>query len=471
MGFSRPHARLPSALTPEPQEVPAARSPALATFLSFLWPGLGQFYLGARRAALLFALPLFVVLVVVALQAQSGVENLVIELLTPSTALTILILIVLLGIWRLVSMAEALGAAGPHGGWRRPFPLATFAVLAAIVIASHAGAASLALSFYDAGKDIFVAVQDPDVAPTPSLAASASLTPGETAPPATPTATPSDPARPQRINILLTGINSSSIRSHALTDTMLVVSIDPTTGGMAMVSFPRDMARLPTPNGGRYDDKLNSLMTYANAHPKEYPAGGMAALKDEIGYLLGAKIDYYASVDLEGFRKLIDKVGGVTVNVKTAIHDPVYGGWDKPGKIGFDISVGKHTLDGENALAFVRSRKTTSDFDRAKRQQQLLVALQNRLIDPAMIPKLPGILQAATKTLKTNFPPDQLSAMLALARKTDEASIKRYVLGPPYTTHPTNIKSTYILVLDMARMAKLSVSIFGPDSRYYVAPS
>jgi len=150
---------------------------------------------------------------------------------------------------------------------------------------------------------------------------------------------------------------------------------------------------------------------------------------------------------------------------------PVYGGWDQPGKIGFDITVGKHLLDGENALAYVRSRKTTSDFDRARRQQQLLVALQHKLTDPAMIPDLPGILQAATKTLKTNFPPDQLSAMLKLSRMTDEASIKRYVLGPPYTTHPTNITNVYILVPDMTRIAKLSVTIFGPDSRYYVAPS
>ena len=86
-----------------------------------------------------------------------------------------------------------------------------------------------------------------------------------------------------------------------------------------------------------------------------------------------------------------------------------------------------------------------------------------------MLPNLPGILKAATKTLKTNFPPDQLSAMLELARRTGEASTKRYVLGPPYTTHPTNITSTYILVPDMARIAKLSISIFGTDSRYYTA--
>jgi LCP family protein required for cell wall assembly len=445
-----------------------ARSPALATFLSFLWPGLGQLYVGARRTALIFALPLLVVVVVVGLQVMGGPEALVLELLAPSTALTVLILIVLLGVWRLISMAEALGAAGSGGSWRRPVPVVAFALLALIVVSTHAAAASLAWSFYDAGKDIFVGVVDPDVAPIPSPGGVASLAPGQTASPETPA--PSGPVAPARINILLTGIDSSSIRNHALNDTLLVVSIDPTTGSMAMVSFPRDMARVPTPGGGRFDGKINSLMSYADARPGKYPGGGMAALTAEIGYLLGAKIDYYASVDLEGFQKLIDKVGGVTVNVTKAIDDPGYGGWDTPGRIGFKISVGSHLLDGETALAYVRSRKSTSDFDRARRQQQLLVALQHKLIDPAMLPNLPAILQAATKTLKTNFPPDQLSEMLALARKTDASSVKRYVLGPPYTVHPVNITSTYILVPDMTKFAKLSIDIFGPGSRYWVAP-
>jgi LCP family protein required for cell wall assembly len=197
----------------------------------------------------------------------------------------------------------------------------------------------------------------------------------------------------------------------------------------------------------------------------------MAALTSEVGFLLGAKVDYYASVDLEGFRKLIDRVGGVTVDVTKAIDDPVYGGWDTPGRIGFKLSAGRHELDGETALAYVRSRKGAgdSDFSRARRQQQLLVALQHKLIDPAMLPNLPGLLQDATQTLKTNFPPERLSEMLALARKTDEASIKRYVLGPPYTNHPVNLK-TYILVPDMARIAKLSITLFGADSRYSPPP-
>jgi LCP family protein required for cell wall assembly len=213
--------------------------------------------------------------------------------------------------------------------------------------------------------------------------------------------------------------------------------------------------------------KINSLMTYAQKHPKEYPEGGMAALAKEVGYLLGAPVDYYASVDLEGFRKLIDRVGGVTVNVQTALNDPGYGGWDTPGKIGFKISTGPHKLNGETALAFVRTRKSLgdSDFGRARRQQQLLVALQHKLVDPAMLPNLPGLLQDATKTLKTNFPPDRIAEVLDLARKTDDKSIKRYVLGPPYSNHPTNL-STYILIPDMERIAKLSIKLFGDQSRY-----
>lgn len=440
------------------------RSPTVATFLSFLWPGLGQLYIGARRSALLFGLPLVVVLFVVALQALGGPEGLLIQLLTPSTALTVLILIVLFGLWRLISMGDALSTAGRNGTWRRPAPLAAFLALALVVIVSHAAAAGLAWSFYDAGKAIFSGVADPDSTPAATFALPSSGT-GSGAPS---TPIPSSPPSQARINILLTGIDSSESRTHALTDTLLVVSLDRATGQLAMISFPRDLARLPTPNGKSYDAKINSLMSFADRHPDQYPGGGMIALTTEISFLLGAKVDYYASVDLAGFSKLIDRVGGVTVDVTQAIDDPVYGGWTTPGKIGFHLTAGQHTLDGETALAYVRSRKGPgdNDFTRARRQQQLLVALQHKLIDPAMLPNLPGILQDATQTLKTNFPPDRLSEMLGLARKTDEAKIKRFVLGPPYATYPTDPNSTYLLIPDMTKFAQLSIALFGADSRY-----
>jgi LCP family protein required for cell wall assembly len=273
-----------------------------------------------------------------------------------------------------------------------------------------------------------------------------------------------------RINILLTGIDSDERRTQKLNDTLLVVSIDPATGDIAMISFPRDLARLPTPTGGTFDRKINSLMTYAERHPDEYPQGPMAALTDQIGFLLGAPIDYYAAVNLDGFKKLIDRVGGVTVDVKHAIDDPGYGGWDTPGKIGFKLSVGKHTLDGETALAYVRTRKGLgdNDFNRSRRQQELVLALQKKLIDPAMLPNLPGILDDAGKTLTTDFPPERLGEMLSIARASDEATVKRYVLGPPYAQTASG-SAEYILVPDMARFAKLSIALFGPESRYAAA--
>jgi LCP family protein required for cell wall assembly len=452
---------------------PVGPSATVATFLSFLWPGLGQLYAGARRTALIFAIPVIVVVLIVALQAFGGVQALLLQMLTPSTALTVMILVVLFGVWRLIAMGDALGTAGRNGTWKRPLPLATFAVLAAIVIGSHAWAANVAWSFYEADRDIFVGTHDPDSVPLPSFAAvAATATPGpSTAPGASAAPSASPPAKPPRINILLTGIDSAENRRHALNDTILVASLDPTTGDLAMVSFPRDLARLPTPDGKRFDDKINSLMTYAERHPGKYPDGGMAALMEEVGYLLGAPVDYYASVDLDGFRKLIDRVGGVTVNVQTALNDPGYGGWDTPGKIGFKLSTGPHTLDGEHALAFVRTRKGIgdSDFGRARRQQQLLVALQRKLVDPAMLPQLPDLLKDATKTLKTNFPPDRLGEVLDLARRIDDSSVKKYVLGPPYSKHPTNL-STYILVPDMDKFAEMSIKIFGADSRYATQP-
>jgi len=451
-------------MTAAPPERRPVRSPAFAAFLSFLWPGLGQFYVGARRAALIFALPVALVALIVILQAAGGVEVLVVQILTPSIALTVLILIGLLGLWRLASMTDALVTAGRGGSWRRPVPIATFALLSVLVIGVHGAAAGATWLVYDAGRQIFVGAYNPEAGPSPTANG---LVPsgGSGQPASTPTGAPT--VARSRINILLTGIDSDQYRSHRLNDTLLVVSVDPKTGDIAMISFPRDLARIPTPDGGTYSGKINSLMTYAERHPSQYPNGGMGALTDEIGYLLGSPIDYYAAVDLNGFKTLIDRVGGVTVDVKQAINDPGYGGWTQPGRVGFTLSTGKHTLDGETALAYVRTRKGVgdNDFNRSRRQQELLLALEKKLADPAMLPNLPGILKDVASTLKTDFPPERLGEMLTLARAANTDGVKRYVLGPPYAERPTNA-SDYILVPDMARFAKLSTELFGSESRY-----
>jgi LCP family protein required for cell wall assembly len=439
-------------------------SPYAAAFLSFLWPGLGHLYAGRQRGAALFALPMLGIVLVVAIQALVAPAQLAALLLDPSSALTIVILILLVAAWRLLAMADAMVGLGPRNGWRSGRSGVLFALLAVGVLAVHLPATYLSWAFYDAGSRIFVA-GDPDESPRPTAA------PGESPNPddeylATPIATP--PNESARINILLTGVDSAETRSHALTDTLMVVSIDPDEGTVDMLSFPRDIAQFELSDGRTYRGKINSLMTYARLHPDEFPAGPMPTLMQELGHLLGTPIHYFAAVDLSGFRRMIDVVGGVTIDNPRAIDDPAYDWLD--GTRGFQLAAGPHTLDGRTALAYVRSRQGVgdSDYTRSARQQQILVALRAKLTKPGMVPKLPAILDAAAETLKTNFPADRVGEMLGLAQGIEEEQIASYVLGPPYAVHPplSQTDGVWILRLDLERIADLSIELFGDDSRY-----
>ena len=439
------------------------RSPGIAAFLSFLWPGLGQWYIGARRTALVFATPVAIVAIVVVTSLLQGPEAFVLQLLSPGTALTIAVLVVLLGIWRIVSMVDGAASAGGRLSWRRPALAAPFAVMVLLVLVSHFALANLAWSFYEAGSKIFTSQPDADVTPAPIRSDDVVQLPV-----ATPVSTPT--TADARINVLIVGIDSSEIRTHALTDTLLVVSVNPIDHTAAMISFPRDIADFPLWSGGIYHGKINALMTDAERHPAQYPDGGITTLSKELGFLLGIPIHYYAAVNLDGFEAMIDEVGGVTIVNESQIDDPAYGGWKQPGRIGFHLSPGRHTLDGETALAYVRSRKGTgnNDFERARRQQQLLVALEHKLSDPAMLPKLPRLLDDATRTITTSFPADRLAEMLVLGRTIDDASITRKVLGPPYALRDLKA-ADYRLVIDSKKLAALSVSLFGADSTYATA--
>ena len=275
-----------------------------------------------------------------------------------------------------------------------------------------------------------------------------------------------------RINILFTGIDSGNGRDHALTDTMLIASIDPATKAVNLISFPRDISQFKLWDGRTFNGKLNSLMTYARLHPKEFPDGAVNTLTKELGYLLGVPIYYYAAINLDGFKQMVNLVGGVDITYDQDIYDPSYI-WEDGAKDGFYFKAGTHHLDGRHALAFVRTRKADSDFARAARQQILLIALRKELTKPSMLPKIPALLKAAAQTVRTDFPESQAADMVALVKDIDDKTIQRYVLGPPYAVHPPNNTTggVYILRLNMTRLAKLSVKLFGADSRYYQAPA
>lgn len=440
------------------------RSASVAAFLSFLWPGLGHWYGGRRRAAVLFALPAIIAVGALALEAANGVEQLAALMLAPYSALTILILILLLGVWRLIAIVDS--AMAPRLVRTRQTNLIV-GILAAVVLLTHAWLGYVAWSFYDAGTRIFVADGGPDASVAPS-----GLLPGATEDPdseylATPFATPK--TANERINILLTGVDSAEDRDHALNDTLLIASIDPLTNDVALISFPRDISDFPLWDGRTFTGKINGFQTWAKNHKKDFPDGGLQSLIKELGFLLGVPIHYYAAVDLAGFRKMIDAVGGVTVDNKRLIDDARYDWMD--GRRGFRLTPGKHKLNGEQALAYVRSRYTPgdNDFNRARRQQQVLLALRQKLTSPEMLPKIPELVEIAGDTLKTNFPSERIDDMLAIATKVENDDVRQVVLTRPYAERipASETGGVYKIRLVMSKLKELSVEIFGDQSAYY----
>ncbi len=448
----------------------AKHRPRLAALLSFAWPGLGQAYEGRRRRAVVQSVPpALVVLGVLASVLAVGPLMFGLHLLNPPVSLGLLIAIVVLGVWRAASIADV---ALP----RTRSNTVVVTLLVALVVLSHGWLALSAWSFYRAGQQI----HEP-----PSVAAAATPTPVSTATPGadgqsaspsptgpipadgvpTPVATEAPlPGTSSRVTILLVGIDNTHQGDWALTDSLIVASFDPTAGSLTMVSVPRDTARVPLYSGGDYQSRINTLMQSAARHPESYPDGPMGTLMNEMSYLVGIPIDYYARINISGFTQLIDAVGGVDVVVERPIDDPFF--QFSPTEVGFHLDVGQHHLDGKLATAYARSRHgvDNSDYQRARRQQQIMLALRARLGDPAVLANLPSIVTAASDVIRTDAPLDHIPDIVSIALASNSAATRQIVLSPPnYASHPGGSVAT---VLDMDAVAKLSVELFGDESRY-----
>jgi LCP family protein required for cell wall assembly len=270
-------------------------------------------------------------------------------------------------------------------------------------------------------------------------------------------------ARGERVTILLVGVDFAPGRAHHLTDTMLVATLDPETGEGAMVSIPRDLYGVPLGDGRVYNAKLNSLMATAAADRATYPLGGPATLKAAIGDLLGTRVHYFAAIDIEGLREVIDTLGGVTVNVERTINDPRYPD-TVTGQRGLYIEAGLQHLDGRTALGYVRSRMSAgeNDFTRAERQQQLLAAIAAQLTAGNLLVTLPGLLDAVKGNVATDIPSGRISALAGEVQNADLGGMERHVLTPDegYVVVDSDPIAGYILHPNLEAIDDLARDIF-----------
>jgi LCP family protein required for cell wall assembly len=458
---------------------PRTRSPFAAAFLSLIFPGLGQLYAGAPMRALAFAAgPILLLALSAGMVLRVDRIALLGFLVDPGVLDAVFVLNLLVLVYRLVAIVDAYrvaeymnasvaSGAGQAGRARLPLNMASIAGLLAVVLVmtgSHAVVARydlLAKDVLDSGC-IFIGDDDKtcdlDASPSPGAGATPNADPSAlpTDSPE-PEGTPTGSALPEvavppwdgkeRLNILLIGADQRPNEGTFNTDTLIVVSIDPLTHQVAMFSLPRDTVDVPTPPGPArsafgpvYSRKINAWWTSVHLRSDLFPGNkktrGYNGLKAILGNLYKLDIKYFVEVNFDGFRSIVDEMGGVTINVQVPVSDDRFPSTEGRLRRVY-IPSGIQHMNGAEALRYARSRHGSNDFDRGVRQQRVLLSLREQADPQALIPRLPELIKALEKAVSTDIPANQLAPLLGLASEVDTKNIRSYVFAPPLYSRDT----------------------------------
>ena len=426
----------------------ARRSPAVSAALSFILPGLGQGVSGAVARGLLLALPVVALLVLAFAVLSQGTARAFSLLLQPSFLIGLIVLDAVLLMYRGAAIVDAyLLTKRLHGAGATPsqrnISVGVLAALLAATLSMHAVLGIIGVKTYVAVSSIF----DPS-GPIGGLGElpPASLDPNATqgAPTPTPAPTPVPPppwSQDGRLNILLVGGDAGPGRFSLRTDTMILASVDIATGRAAFFGIPRNLINVPLPpesakafRCGCFPDLLNGLYVYAGQHPESFPGGsarGYLALQGAVSALAGVQVDGMLVVDLNGFVRLVNALGGININVPYAIYDSSYPLEDGSRDVRLYIRAGQQHMNGHLALAYARSRHQDDDYHRMARQQLVLLALRRAVNPCSLIPRLPELIDIAGQSLWSNFSIKDLPDLLALAQRVDTRRIGQFAFSPP----------------------------------------
>jgi len=242
----------------------------------------------------------------------------------------------------------------------------------------------------------------------------------------------------ERINIVLLGYGGPGHDGPYLTDSIMVLSMRPGTHEAIMVSLPRDLwVRIPAlPNNRFMMGKLNSAYAIGSDR-RNYPnvrndwktaTGGGDLTAATISQVIGQPVDYWVGVDFKAFRDVVDALGGVQINVPTALDDRRYPRGETAGMMHIHFNPGLQQFDGERALEYARSRESTSDFDRSRRQQLIMLAVRQRVFSLNAIPRLLSLLGALQDNVRTNLRPAEMRQLAGLAGQFKDEDIRRVAI-------------------------------------------
>ncbi len=488
---------------------PRSRSAFAAAFLSLLFPGLGHAYAGALGRGLAFAALPFLSLALlggVILRADRiALFGFVIQqpvlygLLMLNALALIYRVIAVIDAWQVARFLNAGDASGGGRLGRARLPVSGLSVAGLLIVILVTAGGHVAIARYNMlalnlVNCVFSDTGDPSCevaqaspgpgdsgAPAGSADPGASPAVGEPSPIASGAVGTAAPTLPPwdgtgRLNVLLVGSDQRPGDSTFNTDTMIVVSVDPVTRQVAMLQVPRDMVDVPVPPNARavwgsvFPYKINSWFTANRNRTDLWPgatptARGFNALKAILGEVYGLNIQYYVMVNFDGFRNVVDTLGGVQINVQIPVYESTY-----PTGAGslqrVYIPAGPQHMTGADALIYARSRHNAAggDFDRGRRQQRVLISLKDQMNARAIIANLTGLVDALKTSVKTDVKTGDLAKLLALAQGIDTKNVRSYVFAPPYyATEYQNSPRGYIITPNLARIQGAVRSAFTAD--------
>lgn len=273
-----------------------------------------------------------------------------------------------------------------------------------------------------------------------------------------------------RVTILLLGLDYRDWETGtglARSDTMIMLTLDPLTHSAGILSIPRDMwVSIP----GFKHGKINTAYYLGDAY--KLPGGGPGLAVKTVEEFLGVPVNYYAQIDFGAFVRFIDELGGVKVNVPDKITIDLLGSGSKTKKT---LQPGLQVLPGEWALAYARARNTGGgDFDRAGRQQQVIMGIRDRILNldmlPTLVQKAPALYAELANGIHTNLSLDEAIQLAALAKDVPSESIQQGVLGTDYVIFGQSPDQLSILIPIPDKIHALRDQIFattgslGPES-------
>jgi LCP family protein required for cell wall assembly len=257
-----------------------------------------------------------------------------------------------------------------------------------------------------------------------------------------------------RLTVLLLGTDARKDIAGERTDAIIVATIDPFSGRVTMVSLPRDTVNVPTGPDRVYPDRINTLYG-DHLQDSGKPSVALRKTRQALAYAFDTEIDFHALIDFNGLVRLIDSVGGVDVTLEESLVDPTM----HVGQNGLKLKAGERHLDGKHALAFSRSRHTDSDYERSRRQQQVIAAAARAVRDRGAS-ALPGLVALVDQKMTTDIPLSAAPALLALAGRARLDAPKSVVLAPSRFAGLGTVEYTTELRVDEVR--RMFDRAFGP---------